>query len=329
MRQSRIRRYLKAGMLPQLRVLEAVARHGSFTRAADELHMAQPTASLHIKKLTETVGLPLLEHVGKRVVPTAAGRALGATCTEIMGALARLDETLSDLRELRSGSLRIAASTNEEYVVPRLLAEFVRRHRGIEASIQVLPCAAVLARLAEDLDDLYVCTHPPESRDLVAERVSPNPILVCARSDHPLAGLKTVPFTRFAEEPLLVPEPASGTRTVVERLFAERGLRPRVRMELGSNEAIREAILSGIGVAVLARYAVGLDANPRELVVLDVEGFPVERYWHFVYPAAKHLSPAARAFIAAAKGEANGTPGAPSAADGGELAPGRAGEPCR
>jgi len=160
MRQSKIQRYLKAGMLPQLRVLEAVARHGSFTRAAGELHMAQPTASLHIKKLTETVGLPLVEQ-------------------------ARLDETLSDLRELRSGSLRIAASTSEEYVVPRLLAEFVRRHRGIEASIQVLPCAAVLARLAEDMDDLYVCTHPPASGEIVAERMFPNPILVYARRDHP------------------------------------------------------------------------------------------------------------------------------------------------
>jgi DNA-binding transcriptional LysR family regulator len=305
MRQSKIQRYLKAGMLPQLRVLEAVARHGSFTRAAAELHIAQPTASLHIKKLTETVGLPLVEQVGRRVVPTAAGHALGATCTEIMGALARLDETLSDLRELRSGSLRIAASTSEEYVVPRLLAEFVRRHRGIEASIQVLPCAAVLARLAEDMDDLYVCTHPPASGEIVAERMFPNPILVYARRDHPLAGLKSVPLARFAQEPLLVPETGSGSRAVVERVFAERNLRPRVRMELGSNEAIKEAILSGIGVAVLARYAVGFDSQSEELAVLDVEGFPIERYWHFVYPAAKHLSPAARAFIEMVKCEAN------------------------
>ena len=205
----------------------------------------------------------------------------------------------------------------------------MRRHRGIDASIQVLPCAAVLARLAEDLDDLYVCTHPPGSRDVVAERMFPNPILVCARSDHPLADLKAVPFPRFAEEPLLLPEPASGTRAVVDRLFAERNLRPRVRMELGSNEAIREAILSGIGVAVLARYAVGLDAQPRELVVLDVEGFPIERYWHFVYPAAKHLSPAARAFMAAARGEANRAPGAPSAPDGRETADRSAGDPRR
>jgi DNA-binding transcriptional LysR family regulator len=291
-------------MLPQLQVLEAVARLGSFTRAAAELHIAQPTASLHIKKLTETIGLPLLEQAGKRVVPTAAGRALGATCAEIVDALARLDEELADLRDLRSGSLRIAASTSEECIVPRLLAEFARRHPGIAASIQVLPCAAVLARLAQDLDDLYVCTHPPASGELLAERVLPNPLLVYARNDHPLVGVTSVPFARFAQEPLLVPEPESGTRALAERAFADRNLRPRVRMELGSNEAIKEAILSGIGVAVLARYAVGVDAMGQGLAVLDVEGFPLECYWHFVYPAAKRLSPAARAFMAMVKSEA-------------------------
>jgi DNA-binding transcriptional LysR family regulator len=153
MRQSRIRRYLKAGMLPQLRVLEAVARHGSFTRAADELHMAQPTASLHIKKLTETVGLPLLEHVGKRVVPTAAGRALGATCTEIMGALARLDETLSDLRELRSGPDR--REHEREHVVPRLLAELCAPPRASKRRSSVARRGVALP----GTDDLYVCTH--------------------------------------------------------------------------------------------------------------------------------------------------------------------------
>ncbi|MGE5791542.1 MAG: LysR family transcriptional regulator, partial [Bacteroidota bacterium] len=182
-----MQRYLRSGLLPQLRVFEAVVRHGSFTRAAEELHISQPTASLHIKKLTETVELRLLEQVGKRVHPTAAGVALSAACEEILGALVRFEDTLSGLRDLRSGSLKLAAATTEKYIVPRLLAEFVRRHPGIEASVRVLPCEALLARLVDGIDDLYLLTHPPERADLVAHPVLPNPFVVLARSDHPLA----------------------------------------------------------------------------------------------------------------------------------------------
>ncbi len=291
-------------MLPQLRVFEAVVRHGNFTRAAEEMHIAQPTVSLHIKKLVETVGLPLLEQIGKRVYPTATGVALNAACAEILATLQRFEETAADLRELRSGTLRIAAGTTEKYIVPRLLAEFVRRYPSIEASVQVLSCEALLARLKEDADDLYLMTHPPECGGIVAERILPNPFLVLARSDHVLADARSVPFSRFAREPLLVRESGSSTRAVTMRVFAERGLAPRVRMELGSNEAIKEAILAGLGVAILARYSIGLDLDPQRLAVLDVEGFPIELYWHFAYPVGKHLSPAARAFVDMVRREA-------------------------
>jgi DNA-binding transcriptional LysR family regulator len=304
MRQRRIQRYLRHGTLPQLRVLEAVIRHGSLTRAAEELHIAQPTASLHLKKLAETGGLPLLERSGRRVRPTAAGRALGAAYREILGTLTRLEDTLSELREPGSGLLRIAAGTTAKYIVPRLLAEFVRRHPRTTASVQVLPRSGLLDRLAEDADDLYLLTHPPHGDGIVVHPVLPNPFVVLARADHPLARVRTVPFARFAEEPLLVREPGSATRAVAEGVFAARSLRPRVRMELGSNEAIEEAILAGLGVAILARYSIGFELDPRELTVLDVEGFPVALRWHLVYPAVRRLSPLAQAFVAMVEGEA-------------------------
>ena len=304
MRQGRIHRYLRHGILPQLRVFEAVARHGNFTRAGEELHIAQPTVSSHIKKLTETVGLPLLEHVGRRVYPTTTGAALSVACEEILAALARFENTLSDLRELRSGMLRIAAGTTGMYILPRLLAEFARRHPGTEASLQVFPCEALLARLLEDADDLYFLTHPPEHEGIVVQPILPNPFVVLARSDHPLASAKAIPLSRFAQEPLLIREPGSSTRAMTKRVFAQRGLEPRVRMELGSNEAIKEAILAGMGVAILARYSIGLRFNTDELTELDVEGFPIELSWHVAYPAGKHLSPLAQAFVDMVKREA-------------------------
>src|SRR5262249_48803245 len=136
MLQSNLRRYLKHGMLPQLRVFEAVSRHGNFTRAAEELYMAQPTVSVQIKKLTETVGLPLFEHVGKRVYPTAAGRELYTACQAILKALSDVEVAFSDIRGLDSGSLRIATSSAGKYLAPRLLAEFVKAYPGVAVSLR-------------------------------------------------------------------------------------------------------------------------------------------------------------------------------------------------
>jgi len=302
--QGKVQRYLRSGLLPQLRVFAAVVRHGSFTRAAAELHIAQPTASLHIKKLTDTVGVALLEQVGKRVRPTAAGLALKTACTEIEAALGRFEDTLGGLRGLSAGSLRIAAATTEKYIVQRLLAEFARRHPEIDSSVLVLPGESLLARLAEGADDLYFLSLLPAREGIVAEPVLPNPFVVLARSDHPLAGARSTPFARFAREPLLVREPGSRTRAVTNRIFAEHGLEPPIRMELGCNDAIRETVLAGLGVAVLARYSIGFDLDPEALAVLDVEGFPIESDSHIAHPVGKRLSPIARAFMTMVQGEA-------------------------
>ena len=305
MQQTKLRRYLRHGMLPQLLVLEAVVQRGSFTRAAEELHMAQPTVSLHIKKLTQTIGMPLLERVGKRIHPTAAGRALCAACEEILSSLAHFDDTLSDLRALNSGSLRIAVGSSEKYIVLPLIAEFARRYPAIDTSVQVLTRDAALARLVENGDDVCVVTEPPRSAELLTLPIYPNPFLVFARSDLSLAEEKSIPFARFAQEPLLMREQGSAARVVAERVFETRRTVPRARMELGSNEAIMEAMLSGLGVAILARFSMGFQ-TPRELAVLDVEGFPVESHACLVYPRGKHLSPAAQAFCQMVRVETKG-----------------------
>lgn len=289
MQTGKIRRYLKHGMLPQLRVFEAVARHGSFTRAAEELYLAQPTVSVQIRKLTETVGMPLLEQIGKRVHPTGAGRSLYAACQEIFRTLDGVESSLSDFRGLKAGTLRIATSTSGKYLVPRLLAEFVKLHPGIAVTLHVNHRKAVLERLFQNVDDLYVFSNPPEEENVVVQRILPNPLLVFARADHPLARARRIPFARLAREPLLMREPGSGTRMIAERLYARHGLEPLIGMELGSNEAIRESILAGFGVSFLYRYSLGLDAEYGQLAPLDVEGFPVESHWHLAYPVGKRL----------------------------------------
>lgn len=286
----KIRRYMKHGTMPQLAVFEASARLGSYTRAAEELHLAQPTVSGLIKKLTETVGMPLFEQVGTRIFLTEPGRRLHRSCEALFSTFAEAEDSLGDLRALRSGRLQLAVSTTGKYFAPRLLAEFVRLHTGLEVSLEIHNRRALLDRLARNEDDLYIFANPPRESEAVRQAILPNPMVAFAHADHPLARQRAIPLARLAQEPLLMREPGSGTRMVVEALFASHGLEPRVRMELSTNEAVKQAILAGLGVSILSRYTLGLDSEQRQLRVLDVEGLPLKGHWYFVYPIGKRLS---------------------------------------
>ena len=306
MPQANIRRYLKHGTLPQLCVFEASARLGNFSLAAQELHMAQPTASVQIKKLTETVGLPLFEQVGRRVYLTDAGQRLYAGCHDVFRALSTLEETLNGLRAMESGHLRLAVCTTGKYFAPRMLGAFIGRYPGVEASLAIHNRKTLIDRLANNEDDLYVFASPLEREDVVTQALLPNPLVVFARDDHPLAGTQRISFERIAAEPFLMREPGSGTRLLATKLFEQRGLTPKVSMELSDDAAIKEAILAGLGVAIMSRFTLGLEAESARLVCLDVDGFPLENHWQFAYPVGKQLSAAARAFMDFARLEAKG-----------------------
>jgi DNA-binding transcriptional LysR family regulator len=301
---SHIRKLLRHGMLPQLAVFEAAARLGSFTRAGESLQMAQPTVSTQIKKLSDTLGLALFEQVGKRIHLTAAGRVLYDGCTEIFDTLSKIDNNLAHLRGLESGRLKLAVSTTGKYFAPRLLARFITQHPGVEISMQIHNRQALIERLARNEDDLYIFANPPADQEVVCQPILNNPLVVFARADHPLAGQRGLPIESLIDEPFLMREVGSGTRMVAWEVFDRAGFEPNVRMELSTNEAVRQAILAGLGISILSRYTLGLDTENPHLAVLDIRGFPIERPWQFVYPVGKQLSPSARAFMDMVRTEA-------------------------
>ena len=306
MPQTAVRRFMRHGMLPQLAVFECAARHGSFTRAAEELHLAQPTVSTQLKKLSDTLGLPLFEQIGKKVHLTPAGRAVLEGCGDLFKTFERIDASLAGLRTLENGQLRLAVSTTGKYFTPRLLAAFVQKHPKIEVSLQIHNRQGLIDRLARNADDLYIFCNPPTEQEVVCQPILANPMVAFARADHPLAGRKRIPFEEFAREPFLMREVGSGTRLIAWEAFDRHGVEPQVRMELSTNEAIKQAILAGLGVSILSRYTMGLDTEHRDLVVLDVEGLPIERHWQFCYPVGKQIPPAARAFMDFVRTEAKG-----------------------
>ncbi len=280
----------------QLEIFEAIARLGSFTRAGEELHLTQPTISMQMKKLTDIVGAPLLEVVGKKVQLTDAGRELAQASREVFGILDRFTMSMAERQGMKKGRLKLMAITTASYFAPRLLGEFAKRHPGIEVSLKVTNREQVLASLADNLDDLYILGQPPEEIDVVAQPFMDNPLVVLAAPDHPLAGKKKIPLKRLAQEPWLMREPGSGTRKAIERLFAEHGLEIRPRLELGSNEAVKQAILAGLGISALSCHALALH-QANQFAVLDAQGFPIRRHWYAVYPASRQPSVVARAFI--------------------------------
>lgn len=288
---------MRHSTLRQLEVFEAIARLGSFTRAAEELFLTQPTVSMQIKKLSDAVGLPLFEQVGKKIYLTDAGRELLKTSREIFESFARFEMLVSDMKGLKQGMLRLAVVTTAKYFAPRLLGPFCQQYPGIDVSLKVSNRERILERLADNQDDLCILGQPPEEFDAVAEPFLENPLVVLAPINHPLVGQKKISLRRLTEEPFLLREPGSGTRMAVERLFDEQGLSLRVRMELGSNEAIKQAIVGGLGISVLSRHTLALDAPLGQLAILDVEGFPIQRHWYVAYPAGKQLTVVARTFL--------------------------------
>ncbi len=281
--------------LHQLRVFEAAARHGSFTRAAEELFLTQPTISMQIKQLTKSVGIPLFEQVGKRLYLTEAGRELSATCQEIFNALAQFEMKVADLKGLKQGQLRLAVITTAKYFIPRLLGSFCQLYPGIEISLQVTNHEGIVERMASNQDDLYIMSQIPEHLDINYQAFLENPLIVLAPVNHPLAGEKNIPISKLSNEPFIMREPGSGTRRAVQKLFDENDVKVKVKLELGSNEAIKQAIAGGLGISVLSRHT--LMPYAEDLTILDVEHFPIKRDWYMVYPNGKQLSIVGRTYF--------------------------------
>jgi DNA-binding transcriptional LysR family regulator len=185
-----------------------------------------------------------------------------------------------------------------------MLGAFIKRYPGVEASLEIHNRKALSNRLAGNEDDLYLFASALDREDVVTQALLANPLVVFARDDHPLAGAQQISFERLAAEPFLMREPGSGTRLQAMTLFEQLGLSPRIRMELSTDEAIREAILAGLGVAIMSRFTLGMEPESPRLVCLDVEGFPLENHWYFAYPLGKQLSATARAFMDFARVEA-------------------------
>ncbi|SDG50313.1 DNA-binding transcriptional regulator, LysR family [Roseospirillum parvum] len=283
--------------LQQLRLFEAVARLGSVTRAAAEVHLTQPAVSIQVKRLEAQVGMPLLESVGRTLRPTPAGHEVLAAGRDILGRMESLEAALDGLRGDVAGPLRVAAVTTAKYFMPHLMGAFLKRHPKVRPVLSVINRANLLERLAGQQDDLFITGRVPGALPVAADPFLDNVIVPVARPDHRLVGRAQVPMAELAAERILKRELGSGTRSAVEQAFEAEGLRPPPFMELGSDEAIKQAVMAGLGIACLSTHCIAAEVAAGRLVALDVAGFPLVRQWFAVRRAGRALPGTASAFL--------------------------------
>lgn len=284
--------------LHQLRIFRAVADAGSIAKAAEQLHLTPPTLSIQLKQLAEAAGMPLYEVVGRRLRLTGAGQDVLQSAHAVHEALQRLEQQLAARRGIERGRLDVAAVSTAEYFMPRLLGSFRQRHPGIETSLHILPRSALLERLDAGLDDWYLMTLPPEDRPVDQERIGINPLVMIAAPDHPWTRLSTLDFGQLAETGLVVREQDAGTRLWTVDWLLRFNVELKPALELGSNEAIKQAVRAGHGLAVISLHAIELELDTGHLTLLDVPHFPAPVYWHLLQKTGRAVTPAAEAFRA-------------------------------
>jgi DNA-binding transcriptional LysR family regulator len=287
---------MKHVTLRQLKVFEAVARHLSFSRAAEELHLTQPAVSMQVKQLEEQAGLPLTEMVGKKVYLTEAGEEVARHARRIAQQLREADEALDAIKGVRGGRLSIGVISTAKYFAPRLIAEFRRRHPGIELNLRVNNREIVVRQLADNEIDLAIMGQPPQEFTTVADAFADHPLVIIAAPDHPLAGQDHILPSQLNEHSFLIREPGSGTRATMERFFVETGIAPQPTMEMVGNETIKQAVMAGLGLAFISAHTVSLECEVGRLIKLPVAGTPVVRRWFVVHRADKELLPVADTF---------------------------------
>jgi len=288
---------MKGITLRQLRLFSAVARHLSFRKAADELHLTPPAISMQIKELEEQVGLPLFDRSGRSVTLTVTGEYLLTYARRILATLKDAEDAVARFRGLQTGRLTIGMVSTAKYFVPRLMARFRAEHPGIEVRLAVGSNREQLVRLLQSNEvDLAIMGRPPREMATRAEPFAVHPHVIVTPPDHPLIKMGHAPAAALANYEFMIREEGSGTRAAMEAFFAEHRLEPRIAMEMTSNETIKQAVMAGMGISFLSLHTIGFELKAGLIAVADIEGLPLLKRWYIVNTLAKTLSPAAEAF---------------------------------
>ena len=287
---------MKNATFRQLRVFNEVARHLSFSKAAQSLHLTPPAITMQIKELEGHVGLPLFDRGGRKISLTTTGEYMLVYVRKILATVKDAEDATARLKKLEMGSLTIGMVSTATYFLPHLLAEFKREHAGIDVRLVVGNRRQLVRMLDHSEVDIAIMGRPPVQMATRAEPFAAHPHVFIAAPDHPLIAVGEVTLTDLLGAPFVMREQGSGTRAALEEFFQRQSIELRVAMEADSNEIIKQAVMAGMGISFLSLHTLGLELDNGLLRIIPVEGAPVVRRWNCVHTLAKMLSPAAESF---------------------------------
>jgi len=281
--------------LKQLRALASVVRSGTISGGAQALNVTPPAVALQMRLLEETAGVPLVERTEDGLRPTDGGNEVLAAAARIELALTECGEALNALRSKDGGRVSVGVVSTAKYFAPRVLAAFARIHPNVEIRLQVGNREATISALQSYALDFAVMGRPPEESAVEKSVIGDHPHIIVGPADHPLARRRRIALADLAGETFLLREQGSGTRLLMQRLFATAGLSPTLGMEIGSNETIKQAVMAGLGIALISAHTVSAELSDGRLAAFRVDGLPIVRQWLVVRQSKKRLLPAAQA----------------------------------
>jgi len=279
----------------QLRLFKALAETGSVTAAARVMHVTQPTASMQLKELSNSIGMPLFEFVGKKIYLTEAGKTLALSAQAICQEWESLEQSISAMKGLKTGRLRIAVVSTAKYFIPSLVGSFSSNYPDVDIALEVLNRDAVVARLEKNMDDMAIMTQPPEHLEIEDEVFLDNPLVCIAPKNHPLTN-KKINLQQLANEYFVMREIGSGTRMSCDMFFRQSKMTPKIRLTLGSNEAIKHSVGAGLGLSIVSVHSLNEHDLKDMVSILDLDDFPIKSQWHIVTLTGRKLSPIAKIF---------------------------------
>ena len=279
----------------QLRLFLALAETGSVSAAAKRAHVTQPTASMQLKELSENIGEPLFEVISRKVHLTLAGERLAVTVRSMLGEWQSFEQEIAQMKGLTKGRLKVAAVSTAKYFIPQMLGDFCKRYPEIEIAFEVLNRDGVVNRLENNMDDLYIMSMPPAHIDIEDEVFMSNPIVIITAKNHPLLKKTNLELKDLKNEKFVMREQGSGTRMAVDAFFKKKHFSPTIRLELGTNEAVRNSVAANLGISALSLHSLGSALN-QDVKILNVQNFPLMSSWHIVSLKGKKLSPIASNF---------------------------------
>lgn len=295
--------FLRNVSFRQLQVFDSITRTGSFTAAAGELFLTQPTVSAQMKKLEEGLGTELFEHVGRNIRLTEQGRALQELCSQIFHAVDNFEADLARRNSGQQGEISLAGGLTSEYFFPLLLGVFCRRYPGIKVALNITERTHILERIKRRQDDLWLISYPPQDPDLSSEALLVDQLVLVCHPQHRFADWKELSFMDLRQENFLMREEGAGSRLTLQQFLDQHHWSLRSQIALNSNEAIKQGVINGLGIALLSRYEIRQELQDGRLVQLPVMGMPLEETWYLTWHRRKPLSIAGDLFLQSALGE--------------------------